>query len=110
MMQFNVISWFHIKCRHLNYIDYKYLLGCNEPWYCLSCTNTLFSFSNLINQNFLTFISDNNTISTISNETKSLNSSLLLKPAPDLAFLFNQFNNATPENRSDPKNVIQSIL
>ena len=57
------------------------------------------------NQNFLTFIGHNNTVS---NETKSLSSSLLLKPPPDLALLFNQFNNAIPENRSDPENVIKS--
>ena len=31
-----------------------------------------------------------------------------MKPPPDLALLFNQFNNAIPENRSDPENVIQS--
>ena len=58
------------------------------------------------NQNFLTFIGNNNTIT--SNETKNLNNSLLLKPPPDLALLFNQFNDAIPENRSDPENVIQS--
>ena len=57
------------------------------------------------NQNFLTFIGHNNTVS---NETKTLSSSLLLKPPPDLALLFNQFNNAIPENRSDPENVIKS--
>ena len=34
--------------------------------------------------------------------------SLILKPPPDLALLFNQFNNAIPENNSDPENVIQS--
>ena len=33
---------------------------------------------------------------------------MLLKPPPDLALLFSQFNNAIPENRSDPENVIQS--
>ena len=99
-------TWVHIKCNHLNYIDYKYLPGCNDPWYCLSCTNTLFLFDYLNNQNFLTFIGSNKTIT--SNETKNLNSSLLLKPPPDLALLFNQFNNAIPENRSDPENVIQS--
>ena len=56
------------------------------------------------NQNFLTFIGDN---ITISNETENLNSYLLLKPHPNLALLFKQFNNAIPENRSDPENVIQ---
>ena len=96
----------HIKCNRLNYMDYKYLQGCNEPWYCLSCSNTLFPFGNLNNQNFLNFIGSNDT--TTSSETNNLNSSLLLKPPPDLTLLFNQFNNAIPENRSDPENVIQS--
>ena len=78
-----------IKCDHLNYMDYKYLPGCNdEPWYCLSCTNTLFSFGILNNQNFLNFNGNNNAIT--SSETKNLNSSLLLKKNPDLAlFLIN---------------------
>ena len=87
-------------------MDYKYL-GCNEPWCCLSCSNTHFPFGNLNNQNFLNFIGNNNTI-TISKTKKKINSSLLLKPPPDLALLFNQFNNGIPENRSDPENVIQS--
>ena len=90
---------------YLNYTDYKYLQCYDEPWYHLSCTNTLFPFANLNNQNFLTFIGDNNAIS---NETKKLNSSLLLKPPPDLALLFNQFNNAIPKNCSYPENVIQN--
>ena len=99
-------TWVHIKCSHLNYMDHKYLQGCNEPWCCLSFTNTLFPFGNLNNENFLNFIGNNNTIT--SSETKNLNSSVLLKPTPDLALLFNQFNNALPENRSDPENIIQS--
>ena len=96
----------HIKCNHLNYMDHKYLQGCNKPWCCLSCNNTLLPFGNLNNENFLNFIGNNNTIT--SSETKNLNSSVLLKPTPDLALLFNQFNNALPENRSDPENIIQS--
>ena len=99
-------TWVHIKCNHLNYMDYKYLHGCNEPWYCLPCSKTLFSFGSLSYQNFLNFIGNNNT--TTSSETKTLNSSLLLKPPPNLALLFDQFNNAIPENRSDPENVIES--
>ena len=58
------------------------------------------------NQNFLNFNGNNNAIT--SSETKNLNSSLLLKTPPDLALFFNQFNNAIPENHSDPENVIQS--
>ena len=91
-------KWVHIKCNHINFIEYKYLQGCNEPWYCL---NTLFLFGNLNIQNFLTFIGDNTM-----NETKILNSSLPLKPPQDLALLFNQFNNIILENHRDPQNAI----
>ena len=98
--------WVHIKCNDLNYMDYKYLQGCNKPCYCLSSTNTLFPFGNLNNQNFLNLIGNNNAFT--SSKTKNLNSSLLLKTTPDLALLFNQLNNAIPENHSDLGNVIQS--
>ena len=50
----------HIKCNYLNYMDYKYLQGCNEAWYSLSCINTAFPFGNLNKQNFLNFIGNNN--------------------------------------------------
>ena len=36
------------------------------------------------------------------------NSSLLLKPSPNLELLVNQFNNATPENNNDPGEKISS--
>ena len=31
-MQFYATSVKHIKCNHLNYMDYKYLQGCNHSW------------------------------------------------------------------------------
>ena len=62
----------------------------------------LFPFGNLNNQKFLSFINNNN------NESKNSNSSLILKPPSGLALLFNQFNNAIPENNSDLENMIQS--
>ena len=100
-------TWIHIKYDNLDYMDYKYLQGCDETWHCPSCTNTLFPFVNLNNLNFLTFTGDNNTIS---NETKNLNSSLVLEPPPDLAFLFNQFNNAIPENSQDVTDFNNNFL
>ena len=36
------------------------------------------------------------------------NSSLLLKDSPNLEFLVNQFNNATPENINDPEKIPSS--
>ena len=41
-------------------------------------------------------------------ESKVSHSSQILKPPADLALLFNQFNNAIPDNNSDSENVIQS--
>ena len=40
----NCQSWVHIKCNNLNHIDYKYLQGSNDPWYCLSCCSNIFPF------------------------------------------------------------------
>ena len=36
------------------------------------------------------------------------NSSLLLKPTPNLQLLVNQSNNATPENNNEPENISSS--
>ena len=36
------------------------------------------------------------------------NTSLLLKPSPNLELLVNQFNNATPENNNDPEKTFSS--
>ena len=98
-------TWVNIKCNHLNHIDYKYLISCNKPWYCLSCTTMFFPIGNLNNENILGFVNNNNDNN--NNKSKNSNSSVILKP-PDPAPLFNQFNNAIPENNSDPENVIQS--
>ena len=34
--------------------------------------------------------------------------SLLLLKSPDLALLYNQFNNTSPEENNDPENVVNS--
>ena len=34
--------WIHIKCNKLNYLDYRYLQNCDEPWYCIDCCSTIF--------------------------------------------------------------------
>ena len=41
-----------IKCNKLNHINYKYLQGSNEPWYCLSCCSKIFPFGTLTNKDF----------------------------------------------------------
>ena len=66
------------------------------------CTTAFFPFLNLNKQNFQAFISDN------ISETRNLNSCLILKPPPDLALLFNQFNSVILENHSDLENTMQS--
>ena len=51
---------------------------------------------------------NNNNNNNNNNESKNSNSSLILNPAQDLALPFNQFNNAIPENNSDPEKAIKS--
>ena len=41
-------------------------------------------------------------------EISNKNSSVLLKAPPNLALLFNQFNNSLPEQQIDPENVMNS--
>ena len=37
-------SWNHMKCNKLNHIDYIYLQGSNDSWYCFSCCSKIFLF------------------------------------------------------------------
>lgn len=64
-----------------------------------------------INNNLLSLISDNcypSTTSTIIANATSLERfcTLSLKLASNLSLLFNQFNDSTPQNSSDPDNVV----
>ena len=43
--------WIHIKCNKLNHIDYKYVQGSNDPWYCISCCDQILPFGTLTNKN-----------------------------------------------------------
>ena len=49
------------------------------------------------------FLNNNKPVKTLNNE-----SSVLLKPSENLKFLVNQFNDASPEDNTDPENVVQS--
>ena len=90
-------SWVHINCNKLNHIDYKYLQGSKEPWYCLSCCSKIFPFGTLTNKDFIPSIIIPNSLS--QHGTKIDESLLSLKPPADLALLYNQFNNTFPEKR-----------
>ena len=48
--------WVHIKCNNLNYIDYKYLSGNCDHWFCLKCNSQLFPFGTLGNKKFMQHI------------------------------------------------------
>ena len=105
--------WIHIKCNNINYLDYRYLQNCDESWFCIECSSTIFPFNSLTsNKNFLACCT--NTDSNIT-QWKDLendhNSSSSSKPSSKSELLVNQFNNATPENGNDPeKNVLPNIM
>ena len=92
--QFDICqSWVHIKCNKLNHIDYKYLQGSYEPWYCLSRCSEIFPFGTLTNKDFFPSISSSLSLSlslSLSQQgTKSDESLLSLKSHSDLALLYN---------------------
>ena len=102
--------WIHIKCNNLNYLDYRYLQNCDESWYCIECYSTIFPFNSLSsNKSSLVCCigSDINFIQLKELENDH-NTSLLLKPSPNLELLVNQFNNTTPENNNDPEKTFSS--
>ena len=76
----------------------------NEPWYCLSCCSKMFPFGTLTNKDFIHFM----TSYLPQQGTKSDESLLLLKLPSDLALLYNQFNNTSPEKDNDPVNIVNS--
>ena len=100
----NCQSWVHIKFNELNNIDYKYLQGSNEHWYCLCCCRKIFPFGILTNKDFIPSIA--NCLSKQS--TKSDENLLSLKPPSDVALLYNQFCNTSPEKNNDLVNVVNS--
>ena len=59
--------WIQMKCNNLNHVDYKYLQGSNDPWFCNSCCNEIFPFGTLANKNFLSMMVVNSSPTTIKN-------------------------------------------
>ena len=72
--------WIHIKCNNLNYVDYQYLSGYSDPWYCLNW-NSEYTFSNLNKENFMSFIRENLTDSLKLNNLNSTSTSVWKQPA-----------------------------
>ena len=100
-------SWVHMTCNKLNHIDYKYLRGSNDPWYCLSCCSKIFPFGTLTNKD----LQDGRKLfSQGTNRDKYKESLLSLKPLSDLALLSNKFNNTSPEKNNDPEYSSLQIL
>ena len=97
--------WVYIKCKNLNYLDYRYLQNYDESWHCIECSSTIVPFNSLSsNKNFLACCSNTDcNITWWKDLENDHDSSLLLKPSSNLELLVNQFNNATPENGNDPE-------
>ena len=91
--------WVHLGCNKLNLVDYRYLQGSTDPWFC----STILAFGNLTDKDFSCSILNKSYI-----EISNNNSSVLLKPPPNLELLFNQFNNSSPEQQNDTENVVNS--
>ena len=102
----NCNLWVHIKCNNLNFIDYQYLNGNDDPWFCLKCNSEFYPFGTLNNKTFNQYINSNNIQNKDNDEDNSSN--LVLKPPPNLNSLFNQFNNSSQfHDFKDPENVVK---
>ena len=100
-----------MKCNNLNHIDYKYLQGSNDPWFCISCCHEMFPLGTLTNKNFLSMMMVNSSPTTIRNDfdTNNINSTSLVSNRPaNISLLFNQFNNFSPDQKNEPGNVVNS--
>ena len=102
--------WIHINCNNLNYIDYKFLQNSSDPWYCILCCSQILPFHSMkSNKNISMCVSDFHNNNNKPGKTINNKGSLLLKPSENLKLLVNQFNNnASPEDKTDPENVVQS--
>ena len=85
--------WVNIKCYNLSFLDYQYLNGNDDPWFCLKCNIKLFSFGTLNNKTFNQYIHSSNIQNKDIDQNNSSN--LVLKPPPNLNSLFNQLNNSS---------------
>ena len=97
--------WVHINCNNLDYMDYKYLGGNVDRWFCLKCNSQLFPFMALDNKKIMQHLLNS---SNMKNKNKIKFSKLVLKPPPGLNSLFNQFNNIPQtQDHKDPENVVR---
>ena len=102
----NCNLWVYIKCNNLNFIDYKYLNGNDDPWFYLKCNSECYPFGTLNNKTFNQCINSNNIQNKDNDEDNSGN--LVLKPPTNLNSLFNQFNNSFQfHDFKDPGNVVK---
>ena len=86
-----------LKCNNLNYLDFRYLQNCENPFNSLSS-----------NKNFLACCTSSDNNIQWSDPENDHDSSLSLKPSSSLELSINQFNNATPENNNDPEKIYSS--
>ena len=97
--------WVHLKCNNPNYVDYQYLSGSSNPWYCLNSNSEIYAVGNLSKQSFMSFITEHLTDS-FKLDNMNSTSTLALKQPAILSQLFNQFNIITENHTNrDPDNV-----
>ena len=96
-----------VQCNNLNCLDYSCLQNYDEFWCCRECCSTIFPFNSLLsNKNFLACCTiTDSTITQWKDLENDHNSSFSFKTSSNLELLLNQYNNATPENSTDPAKI-----
>ena len=94
--------WVHIKCNNLNYVDYQYLSGSNDPWYC----SEIYALGKSRKQNFVIYTG--HLTDSLKLDNMNSTSTLVLKQPANLSQLLNQFNNITENHTNrNPDNVVK---
>ena len=86
----------HLKCNDLNYVDSQMIKKLNTSWYCLKCCTHIFPFTSLNNFKLHTLLSNKRFC-----DIEPTDTCLVLKPPKNLAHLFNEMNNLSPDDDDD---------
>ena len=79
--------WVHIKRKNQNYVDYNYLSGNGDPWFCLKCNSYVIPIWTLNNKKCMQHTLNSRNMK---NNNENEFNDLVLKSPPSLSLLFNQ--------------------
>ena len=94
----------HLKCNNLNFVDSQLIQNSNSSWFCLHSSNNIFPFTNFTNKKVQSAFS-NREYHVDDYIDNLINTWLVLKPQENLTYIFNEFNNLSPDQSNNSENI-----